>query len=94
MTAPALVAENANAGLKVVNLRKSYKNRLIIRDVTLDLAGRVVRLVLVIFLSNVHFIQTQDLEPDPHHVSPLFALLDTHISFRVTSFTIVQLKTA
>ena len=38
MTAPALVAENANAGLKVVNLRKSYKNRLIIRDVTLDLA--------------------------------------------------------
>ena len=38
MTAPALVAENANAGLRVVNLRKSYKNRVIIRDVTLDLA--------------------------------------------------------
>ena len=38
MTAPALVAENANAGLRVVNLRKSYKNRLIIREVTMDLA--------------------------------------------------------
>ena len=46
MTAPALVAENANAGLKVVYLRKSYKNRLIIRDVTLDLArGEVVGLL-------------------------------------------------
>jgi lipopolysaccharide export system ATP-binding protein len=46
MTAPALVAENTNAGLKVVNLRKSYKNRLIIRDVTLDLArGEVVGLL-------------------------------------------------
>ena len=46
MTATALVAENANAGLKVVNLRKSYKNRLIIRDVTLDLArGEVVGLL-------------------------------------------------
>ena len=46
MTAPALVAENANAGLKVVNMRKSYKNRLIIRDVTLDLArGEVVGLL-------------------------------------------------
>ena len=46
MTAPALVAENANAGLRVVNLRKSYKNRLIIRDVTLDLArGEVVGLL-------------------------------------------------
>ena len=46
MTAPALVAENDNAGLKVVNLRKSYKNRLIIRDVTLDLArGEVVGLL-------------------------------------------------
>jgi lipopolysaccharide export system ATP-binding protein len=46
MMAPALVAENANAGLKVVNLRKSYKNRLIIRDVTLDLArGEVVGLL-------------------------------------------------
>ena len=46
MTAPALVAENANAGLKVVNLRKSYKNRLIIRDITLDLArGEVVGLL-------------------------------------------------
>jgi lipopolysaccharide export system ATP-binding protein len=46
MTAPALVAENANAGLKVVNLRKSYKNRLIIRDVTLELArGEVVGLL-------------------------------------------------
>ena len=46
MTAPALVAENANAGLKVVNLRKSYKNRLIILDVTLDLArGEVVGLL-------------------------------------------------
>ena len=46
MKAPALVAENANAGLKVVNLRKSYKNRLIIRDVTLDLArGEVVGLL-------------------------------------------------
>ncbi|MBT6525801.1 MAG: LPS export ABC transporter ATP-binding protein [Marinovum sp.] len=46
MTAPVLVAENANAGLKVVNLRKSYKNRLIIRDVTLDLArGEVVGLL-------------------------------------------------
>ena len=46
MTAPALVAENDNAGLKVVNLRKSYKNRLIIRDLTLDLArGEVVGLL-------------------------------------------------
>ena len=46
MTAPALVAENANAGLKVVNLRKSYKNRSIIRDLTLDLArGEVVGLL-------------------------------------------------
>ena len=46
MTAPALVAENANAGLKVVNLRKSFKNRLIIRDVTLELArGEVVGLL-------------------------------------------------
>jgi len=46
MTAPVLVAGNANAGLKVVNLRKSYKNRLIIRDVTLDLArGEVVGLL-------------------------------------------------
>ena len=46
MTAPVLVAENDNAGLKVVNLRKSYKNRLIIRDVTLDLArGEVVGLL-------------------------------------------------
>ena len=46
MKAPALVAENANAGLKVVHLRKSYKNRLIIRDVTLDLArGEVVGLL-------------------------------------------------
>ena len=46
MTAPALVAENANAGLRVVNLRKSYKNRVIIRDVTLDLArGEVVGLL-------------------------------------------------
>ena len=46
MTAPALVAENANAGLKVVNLRKSYKNRLIIRDVTMELArGEVVGLL-------------------------------------------------
>ena len=46
MTAPALVAENANAGLRVMNLRKSYKNRVIIRDVTLDLArGEVVGLL-------------------------------------------------
>ena len=46
MTAPELVAENANAGLRVVNLRKSYKNRVIIRDVTLDLArGEVVGLL-------------------------------------------------
>ena len=46
MTAPALVAENANAGLRVVNLRNSYKNRVIIRDVTLDLArGEVVGLL-------------------------------------------------
>lgn len=46
MTAPALVAENANVGLRVVNLRKSYKNRVIIRDVTLDLArGEVVGLL-------------------------------------------------
>jgi len=46
MTGPSLVAENANAGLKIVNLRKSYKNRLIIRDVNLDLArGEVVGLL-------------------------------------------------
>ena len=46
MTGPSLVAENANAGLKIVNLRKSYKNRVIIRDVNLDLArGEVVGLL-------------------------------------------------
>ena len=46
MTGPSLVAENANAGLKIVNLRKSYKHRVIIRDVNLDLArGEVVGLL-------------------------------------------------
>ena len=46
MTGPLLVAENASAGLKIVNLRKSYKNRVIIRDVNLDLArGEVVGLL-------------------------------------------------
>ena len=46
MKGPSLVAENANAGLKIVNLRKSYKNRVIIRDVNLDLArGEVVGLL-------------------------------------------------
>ena len=46
MTGPSLVAENASAGLKIVNLRKSYKNRVIIRDVNLDLArGEVVGLL-------------------------------------------------
>ena len=46
MTGPLQVAENASAGLKIVNLRKSYKNRLIIRDVNLDLArGEVVGLL-------------------------------------------------
>ena len=46
MTGPSLVAENASAGLKIVNLRKSYKHRVIIRDVNLDLArGEVVGLL-------------------------------------------------
>ena len=46
MTGPSLVAENANAGLKIVNLRKIYKNRVIIRDLNLDLArGEVVGLL-------------------------------------------------
>ena len=46
MTGLSLVTENASAGLKIVNLRKSYKNRVIIRDVNLDLArGEVVGLL-------------------------------------------------
>ena len=46
MTGPALVTENPNAGLKISNLRKSFKNRLVIRDVTLNLArGEVVGLL-------------------------------------------------
>ena len=46
MTGLSLVTENASAGLKIINLRKSYKNRVIIRDVNLDLArGEVVGLL-------------------------------------------------
>ena len=46
MTGPALVRENPDTGLKISNLRKSYKNRLVIRDVTLNLArGEVVGLL-------------------------------------------------
>jgi lipopolysaccharide export system ATP-binding protein len=46
MTGPALVTENPNTGLKISNLRKSYKNRVVIRDVTLNLArGEVVGLL-------------------------------------------------
>jgi len=46
MTGPTLVTENPNTGLKISNLRKSYKNRVVIRDVTLNLArGEVVGLL-------------------------------------------------
>ena len=46
MTGPALIKENSNTGLKISNLRKSYKNRVVIRDVTLNLArGEVVGLL-------------------------------------------------
>jgi lipopolysaccharide export system ATP-binding protein len=46
MIGPALVTENPNTGLKISNLRKSYKNRVVIRDVTLNLArGEVVGLL-------------------------------------------------
>ena len=46
MTGPTLVTENLNTGLKISNLRKSYKKRVVIRDVTLNLArGEVVGLL-------------------------------------------------
>ena len=46
MTGPELATENPNAGLKMLNLRKSYKNRMVIRDVSLELArGEVVGLL-------------------------------------------------
>lgn len=43
---PDLSVQDGNAGLKIVNLRKSYKKRTVIRDVTLDLGrGEVVALL-------------------------------------------------
>ncbi|MBC7137551.1 MAG: LPS export ABC transporter ATP-binding protein [Defluviimonas sp.] len=44
--APDLTVSEGSAGLRVVNLRKSYKRRLVIRDVSLDLKrGEVVALL-------------------------------------------------
>jgi lipopolysaccharide export system ATP-binding protein len=44
--APALRVEAGSVGLKVIGLRKSYKRRLVIRDVSLDLGrGEVVALL-------------------------------------------------
>ncbi len=46
MTKPDLTVAEGNQGLKVRNLRKSYRNRPVIRDVSLDLArGEVVALL-------------------------------------------------
>ena len=46
MVPPELVVTEGSVGLHVRNLRKSYKKRLVIRDVSLDLArGEVVALL-------------------------------------------------
>ncbi len=46
MTAPELTVTEGSVGLRVVNLRKSYRRRLVIRDVSLDLGrGEVVALL-------------------------------------------------
>ncbi|MET4130238.1 LPS export ABC transporter ATP-binding protein [Roseovarius sp. MBR-6] len=48
MTAPTLTLAHSNdaPGLRIVNLRKSYKKKIVIRDVSLDLAqGEVVALL-------------------------------------------------
>ena len=46
MTAPALSVTAGSAGLQVMNLRKSYKKRLVLRDVSLTLnRGEVVALL-------------------------------------------------
>ena len=46
MTAPALSVTAGSAGLQVMNLRKSYKKRLVLRDVSLTLTrGEVVALL-------------------------------------------------
>jgi lipopolysaccharide export system ATP-binding protein len=46
MAAPELTVTEGSSGLRVVNLRKSYRKRLVIRDVSLDLGrGEVVALL-------------------------------------------------
>ena len=43
---PTLTVQDGGAGLRVVNLRKSYRKRLVIRDVSLELGrGEVVALL-------------------------------------------------
>ena len=43
---PALTVQDGDAGLQIINLRKSYRKRLVIRDVSLDLGrGEVVALL-------------------------------------------------
>lgn len=44
--APTLTVQDGDAGLRIVNLRKSYRKRLVIRDVSLELGrGEVVALL-------------------------------------------------
>ena len=46
MTRPELTLTSGDSGLRIVNLRKSYKKRVVIRDVTIELArGEVVALL-------------------------------------------------
>ena len=46
MTAPSLTVAEGQQGLEVINLRKSYKKRVVIRDVSMKLArGEVVALL-------------------------------------------------
>ena len=46
MEGPTLKLERGQAGLRIVNLRKSYRKRLVIRDVSMDLGrGEVVALL-------------------------------------------------
>ncbi len=43
---PALTVQDGEAGLRIINLRKSYRKRLVIRDVSIDLGrGEVVALL-------------------------------------------------
>ena len=43
---PALTVQDGDAGLQIINLRKSYRKRLVIRDISLDLGrGEVVALL-------------------------------------------------